>query len=82
MRGIGYKAGKSDTPLVAGVSVPLPVSARKFRRSSRALQMAVGEGISIVFSATGTSFYCGGNFGHDDEGYRTIRPTFNSGVAI
>ena len=44
--GIGYKAGKSDTPLVAEIPILLPVFLRKFRRSARSLPVVVGLNIN------------------------------------
>jgi hypothetical protein len=48
-QGSGYKAGKSDTPPQhrrrrVAISISVQVGAGKFRRSARALPVAVGEG--------------------------------------
>jgi hypothetical protein len=54
--------------------------ARKFRRSARALPLAVGEGnCHGVLVLRKIRFYCGGNF-DEDNGLRFIRIKYSLGL--
>jgi hypothetical protein len=73
--GIGYKAGKSDTPL--GIVVAefrfVANSARQFRRSARALPVTVGEGIYEGVRRDRNSISVAGQFRRDGGCFNCVK---------